>query len=289
MPAPARATKRASGCAGIPTTATARAPQGRARPSVRATRGGSPRTWAGERPRLSPSTGWRRGPTSTRATRTSTRSARGAGGPTSSTASPTTTTSSRPTNTSIPGTGRPTTTPAGPTDSATGARTLFALGGAFFWECCGETHPMSFNDLVSTGLGGIAVGEQMYRFWAPLLDNQAGGVGRILSRDRRLPHRSRARLQPRALGPLDGRPSESGGAPRLAGSASALLRFGWRQGHRRGRVDQREHEHLFLHGLEPQLRQRLGQLAPEALRLARRRLPVQLRRQAAADGVADQG
>ena len=58
--------------------------------------------------------------------------------------------------------------------------TLFALGGAFFWECCGETHPMSFNDLVSTGLGGIAVGEQMYRFSGQLLDNQAGGVGRIL-------------------------------------------------------------------------------------------------------------
>ena len=57
---------------------------------------------------------------------------------------------------------------------------LFALGGAFFWECCGETHPMSYNDLVSTGLGGIAVGEQMYRFSGQLLDNQAGGVGRIL-------------------------------------------------------------------------------------------------------------
>ena len=39
---------------------------------------------------------------------------------------------------------------------------------------------MSYNDLVSTGLGGIAVGEQMYRFSGQLLDNQAGGVGRIL-------------------------------------------------------------------------------------------------------------
>src|SRR5262249_13085063 len=37
---------------------------------------------------------------------------------------------------------------------------LFALGGAFWWECCGETHPMSYNDIVSTSLGGIAVGEQ---------------------------------------------------------------------------------------------------------------------------------
>ncbi len=56
---------------------------------------------------------------------------------------------------------------------------LFALGGAFFWECCGETHPMSYNDLVSTGLGGIAVGEEMYRLSGQLLDNQAQGKGRV--------------------------------------------------------------------------------------------------------------
>jgi hypothetical protein len=58
--------------------------------------------------------------------------------------------------------------------------TLFALGGAFFWECCGETHPMSYNDLISTGIGGVAVGEQMYRFSGQLLDNEAGGMGRFL-------------------------------------------------------------------------------------------------------------
>jgi hypothetical protein len=58
--------------------------------------------------------------------------------------------------------------------------TLFALGGAFFWECCGETHPMSFNDLVSTGLGGVAVGEQMYRLSSQLLDNQDTGFSRAL-------------------------------------------------------------------------------------------------------------
>jgi len=56
---------------------------------------------------------------------------------------------------------------------------LFSLGGAFFWECCGETHPMSFNDLVSTGIGGMAVGEQMYRLSSQLLDNQAKGKGRF--------------------------------------------------------------------------------------------------------------
>src|SRR5262249_20269278 len=57
---------------------------------------------------------------------------------------------------------------------------LFALGGAFFWECCGETHPMSFNDLVSTGIGGIAVGEEMYRVTNQILDNRDTGFSRVL-------------------------------------------------------------------------------------------------------------
>lgn len=60
------------------------------------------------------------------------------------------------------------------------ASSLFALGGAFFWECCGETHPMSFNDLVSTGIGGMAVGEEMYRVTSQLYDNSATGKERFL-------------------------------------------------------------------------------------------------------------
>jgi hypothetical protein len=56
---------------------------------------------------------------------------------------------------------------------------LFAFGGAFFWECCGETHPMSLNDLVSTGFGGIAVGEQMHRLSSQLLNNQDTGKSRF--------------------------------------------------------------------------------------------------------------
>jgi hypothetical protein len=57
--------------------------------------------------------------------------------------------------------------------------TAFAIGGAFFWECCGETHPMSFNDMISTGLGGIALGEMGYRMSSKILDNTAQGKGRI--------------------------------------------------------------------------------------------------------------
>jgi hypothetical protein len=55
----------------------------------------------------------------------------------------------------------------------------FALGGAFFWECCGETHPMAFNDLVSTTMGGIAWGEVGYRLSSEILDNRATGPGRF--------------------------------------------------------------------------------------------------------------
>jgi hypothetical protein len=53
-----------------------------------------------------------------------------------------------------------------------------ALAGAFMWECCGETHPMSFNDMVSTGIGGIARGEVLYRISSLILDNTKSGKGR---------------------------------------------------------------------------------------------------------------
>jgi hypothetical protein len=51
--------------------------------------------------------------------------------------------------------------------------------GAFVWECCGETHPMSYNDLISTGIGGIARGEVMYRISSLILDNTKKGKGRV--------------------------------------------------------------------------------------------------------------
>jgi hypothetical protein len=54
-----------------------------------------------------------------------------------------------------------------------------ALAGAFIWECCGETHPMSFNDMVSTGIGGIARGELMHRVSSLILDNTKRGKNRF--------------------------------------------------------------------------------------------------------------
>jgi hypothetical protein len=54
-----------------------------------------------------------------------------------------------------------------------------ALAGAFTWECCGETHPMSFNDMISTGFGGIARGEIAHRVSSLILDNTSRGKGRF--------------------------------------------------------------------------------------------------------------
>ena len=56
---------------------------------------------------------------------------------------------------------------------------VMALAGAFLWECCGESQPMSWNDMVSTGLGGISRGEVSYRLASLILDNTKSGKGRI--------------------------------------------------------------------------------------------------------------
>src|SRR5262249_61264850 len=49
----------------------------------------------------------------------------------------------------------------------------------FQWEWCGETHPMSYNDLLATSLGGFSMGEMTYRVSSEILDNQATGATRF--------------------------------------------------------------------------------------------------------------
>ena len=51
-----------------------------------------------------------------------------------------------------------TTTPRAPTGSTSGARRRWRSPAPSSGSCCGETHPMSFNDMISTGIGGIARG-----------------------------------------------------------------------------------------------------------------------------------
>jgi hypothetical protein len=54
-----------------------------------------------------------------------------------------------------------------------------AFAGSFLWECCGETHLMSLNDLINTGMGGIALGEMLYRTSSMVLDNTSSGSSRV--------------------------------------------------------------------------------------------------------------
>ena len=55
-----------------------------------------------------------------------------------------------------------------------------AVAGSFLWECCGETLKMSANDMVSTSLGGVAMGEMIHRLGSVILDNRDKGVSRVL-------------------------------------------------------------------------------------------------------------
>jgi hypothetical protein len=57
---------------------------------------------------------------------------------------------------------------------------LMSNVGAFIWECCGETHPMAWNDMMSTGLGGMARGEWAYRISSLILDNSKTGWRRYM-------------------------------------------------------------------------------------------------------------
>jgi len=56
----------------------------------------------------------------------------------------------------------------------------FAAVGATEWEMGGETQPMSLNDMFSTILGGIALGEGQYRLSSEILNNQAHGLNRFI-------------------------------------------------------------------------------------------------------------
>jgi hypothetical protein len=64
---------------------------------------------------------------------------------------------------------------------------LMANAGAFIWECCGETHPMSWNDMISTGIGGMARGEWAYRISSLILDNTKTGWRRYMREFAALP------------------------------------------------------------------------------------------------------
>ncbi|MGC3977553.1 MAG: DUF3943 domain-containing protein [Paludibacteraceae bacterium] len=56
----------------------------------------------------------------------------------------------------------------------------FALGGSLMWEYFMENELPSINDLISTSLGGSALGEVAFRLSDNILDDRAAGFNRFL-------------------------------------------------------------------------------------------------------------
>ncbi|MGI5860919.1 MAG: DUF3943 domain-containing protein [Myxococcales bacterium] len=56
--------------------------------------------------------------------------------------------------------------------------TPFVLLGVAQWEWLAENEPPSVNDIVNTSLGGLALGEVLFRLSSMLLDNEARGLDR---------------------------------------------------------------------------------------------------------------
>ena len=59
------------------------------------------------------------------------------------------------------------------------ASALYPLVGSFVWEYFCETNEPSYNDFLSTGIGGSAIGEATYRISDIVFDNSKWGVERI--------------------------------------------------------------------------------------------------------------
>lgn len=54
----------------------------------------------------------------------------------------------------------------------------FAFAGSMMWETFGENNKQAINDWVATSVGGIAIGEALYRTSHLVWDNQATGLNR---------------------------------------------------------------------------------------------------------------
>ena len=55
----------------------------------------------------------------------------------------------------------------------------YAIGGAAVWEFLGETHAPSTSDLITTSIGGIYLGEVLFRVSELVLDDRATGWNRF--------------------------------------------------------------------------------------------------------------
>jgi hypothetical protein len=57
---------------------------------------------------------------------------------------------------------------------------LWSFGGSFMWEIMGEQWAPAPNDLLNTGMGGITLGEMLFRASSLALDNTATGFERTM-------------------------------------------------------------------------------------------------------------
>ena len=60
-----------------------------------------------------------------------------------------------------------------------GTASLLTLGGSLTWELLCEAEPPSYNDLIATTVGGIALGEPMHRVSDAIIDNSCSGLERV--------------------------------------------------------------------------------------------------------------
>lgn len=56
----------------------------------------------------------------------------------------------------------------------------YALGGSLMWELFGETEPPAINDVITTTVGGIALGEMTHRLSRLVLNDRSRGFRRFL-------------------------------------------------------------------------------------------------------------
>lgn len=55
----------------------------------------------------------------------------------------------------------------------------FVFAGSYLWEFTGERNNPAYNDWLNTSLGGVTIGESLYRLSDLVLDNTATGSGRF--------------------------------------------------------------------------------------------------------------
>lgn len=54
------------------------------------------------------------------------------------------------------------------------------LAGCMVWEIAGEINPVSYNDIINTSFGGIALGEMTYRVAGLIINQKRSGRGRVI-------------------------------------------------------------------------------------------------------------